>query len=321
MRTMIANLSARTAFLMTMPPLLWAGNAVVGRLMVGSFPPLALNFMRWAIAALLLTLLGWRVLREPSRWLVRWRYLLPLGLLGVGAYNALQYQALVTSTPLNVTLIASTSPVWILMVGALFYGEPVRRWQVLGAALSIGGATLVVARGSLEQLLAFRLVPGDVYVLIAIIAWAVYSWMLAKPPVTMKPPLRPTVVDNGQSRDLQWSEFLLVQTLFGLLGAGAAALGEQALGAAPASWGWSTVAALIYVALGPSIIAYRCWGLGIARGGPALATSFANLTPVFAAIMSVMVLGEAPRWYHVLAFALIVAGILVSSHKPKVHTA
>ncbi len=317
MRTMISNLSARTAFLMTMPPLLWAGNAVVGRLMVGSFPPLALNFMRWVIAALLLALLGWRVLREPSRWLVRWRYLLPLGLLGVGAYNALQYQALVTSTPLNVTLIASTSPVWILMVGALFYGEPVRRLQVLGAALSIGGALLVVARGSLAQLLAFRLVPGDVYVLVAIIAWAFYSWMLAKPPASMQAPLRPTVTDHGQSRDMQWSEFLLVQTLFGLLGAGAAALGEQALGAAPAQWGWNTVAALIYVALGPSIIAYRCWGLGIARGGPALATSFANLTPVFAAVMSVMVLGDAPRWYHVLAFALIVAGIVVSSRKSK----
>jgi drug/metabolite transporter (DMT)-like permease len=314
---MIANLSARTAFLMTMPPLLWAGNAVVGRLMVGSFPPLALNFMRWAIAALLLALLGWRVLREPSRWLVRWRYLLPLGLLGVGAYNALQYQALVTSTPLNVTLIASTSPVWILMVGALFYGEPVRRLQVLGAALSIGGALLVVARGSLAQLLAFRLVPGDFYVLVAIIAWAVYSWMLAKPPPSMLAPRRPTVTDNGQTRDMQWSEFLLVQTLFGLLGAGAAALGEQAMGAAPAQWGWGTVAALIYVALGPSIIAYRCWGLGIASGGPALATSFANLTPVFAAVLSVMVLGEAPRWYHVVAFGLIVAGILVSSRKPK----
>jgi drug/metabolite transporter (DMT)-like permease len=314
---MIANLSARTAFLMTMPPLLWAGNAVVGRLMVGSFPPLALNFMRWAIVALLLALLGWRVLREPSRWLVRWRYLLPLGLLGVGAYNALQYQALVTSTPLNVTLIASTSPVWILMVGALFYGEPVRRLQVLGAALSIGGALLVVARGSLAQLLAFRLVPGDFYVLVAIIAWAVYSWMLAKPPPSMLAPRRPTVTDNGQTRDMQWSEFLLVQTLFGLLGAGAAALGEQAMGAAPAQWGWGTVAALIYVALGPSIIAYRCWGLGIASGGPALATSFANLTPVFAAVLSVMVLGEAPRWYYVVAFGLIVAGILVSSRKPK----
>jgi drug/metabolite transporter (DMT)-like permease len=314
---MTANLSARTAFLMTMPPLLWAGNAVVGRLMVGSFPPLALNFMRWAIAALLLALLGWRVLREPSRWLVRWRYLLPLGLLGVGAYNALQYQALVTSTPLNVTLIASTSPVWILMVGALFYGEPVRRLQVLGAALSIGGALLVVARGSLAQLLAFRLVPGDFYVLVAIIAWAVYSWMLAKPPPSMLSPRRPTVTENGQTRDMQWSEFLLVQTLFGLLGAGAAALGEQAMGAAPAQWGWGTVAALIYVALGPSIIAYRCWGLGIASGGPALATSFANLTPVFAAVLSVMVLGEAPRWYHVVAFGLIVAGILVSSRKPK----
>jgi drug/metabolite transporter (DMT)-like permease len=104
-----------------------------------------------------------------------------------------------------------------------------------------------------------------------------------------------------------------VQTLFGLIGAGAAAAAEVALGAQPMAWSAWTVAALLYVAVGPGVIAYRCWGLGVAHGGPALAAFFANLTPLFAALMSAAVLGEAPQWFHALAFGLIVAGIGVSA--------
>ena len=72
---------------------------------------------------------------------------------------------------------------------------------------------------------------------------------------------------------------------------------------------------LAYVAVGPAVIAYRCWGLGVTVGGPALAAFFSNLTPVFAALMSAALLGEPPHWYHAVAFALIVAGIVVSSRK------
>jgi drug/metabolite transporter (DMT)-like permease len=63
------------------------------------------------------------------------------------------------------------------------------------------------------------------------------------------------------------------------------------------------------------VIAYRCWGLGVVRAGPALAAFFGNLTPVFAAVMSAAALGEAPKGFHALAFALIVGGIVVSSRR------
>ncbi len=309
------RIDARTALLMTLPPLLWAGNAIVGRLMVGQVPPLTLNAMRWTLAALILLALGWRVLQRPGRIVQRWHYLLPAGLLGVGAYNAFQYLALVTTTPLNVTLIAATMPVWMLSVGALFFGESVTRRQCIGAALCLAGALLVIARGSVAQLASLRLVPGDAYILVAVVAWAFYSWMLARPPASMREPARPTVLQDGVERAWSWSEFLLVQTLFGLLGAVAAAWGEQSLGAEPIRWTATTWLALVFVALGPSIVAYRCWGLGVARGGPALAAFFGNLTPVFAAVMSAAVLGEAPQVYHGLAFALIVAGIVWSSRR------
>ena len=73
------------------------------------------------------------------------------------------------------------------------------------------------------------------------------------------------------------------------------------------------VAAIIYIAVGPSIIAYRSWGVAVAEAGPATAAIFYNLTPLFAAVFSAAVIGEWPRPYHGLAFALIVGGILVST--------
>jgi drug/metabolite transporter (DMT)-like permease len=175
----------------------------------------------------------------------------------------------------------------------------------------------VIARGRWQTLTQVQLVVGDVYVVVATIAWAFYSWRLARPPALLRAPNAPQVEGaDGQMRGWNWAELLLVQTLFGLLGAGAAAAGETALGTAPMVWNGWVVTALIYVAIGPSVIAYRCWGLGIAEGGsngPALAAFFSNLTPLFAAVMSAALLNEAPQWFHAVAFAMIIGGIWVSS--------
>ncbi len=266
----MTRLSARTALLMTLPPLLWAGNAVVGRMTVGSVPPLMLNFLRWSLAGLILLPLGWHALRDIEAIAARWKHLLAIGLLGVGSYNSLQYLALVTTTPINVTLIAASLPVWMLVVGALLHDEHPTRRQIAGAALSLAGVLLVIARGDPAALARVHFVAGDLYVLVAVIAWALYSWLLARPPAAMQAPQRPA---------WDWAGFLLIQTVFGLIGAGAAAGVEAALTHARVHWSGWVIAALLYVAIGPSVIAYRCWGLGVVQAGPALAAFFGNLTP------------------------------------------
>lgn len=301
------KLTPRLALLLTLPPLLWAGNAVVGRAMVGQVPPLTLNALRWLLTLLLLLPLGWRALTPWSRVAERWRYLALVGLFGVGLYNALQYLALVTSTPMNVTLVASSMPVWMLAVGALGYGERPRPAQLLGALCSLAGVAVVLGRGNLGTLLQVQLVPGDLYILVAVIGWAVYSWLLARPPADMQGDRRP-----GASEGWDWAGVLLLQVVFGLVAAGSFGLAEQAAGAAPIQWSWKVVAALLYVSLGASLLAYRCWGLGVAEGGPTMAAFFNNLTPLFAALLSAALLGEPPQAFHALAFALIVAGIAIS---------
>lgn len=78
---------------------------------------------------------------------------------------------------------------------------------------------------------------------------------------------------------------------------------------------WQLAAALLFIAVGPALLAYRAWGAGVARAGPSVAGFFANLTPLFTAVLSSAFLGEAPHMYHALAFMLIVGGIVVSSRR------
>ena len=299
------HLSPRTAFLMTLPPLLWAGNAIVGRLAVGQVPPMALNLLRWAIAALILAPLGWRALRDGAVLRRSWPYLLAVGTFGVGLFNAMQYLALITSTALNVTLINASMPVWMLLVGLLAFEERPTPRQIIGAVLSIAGVLVVVLRGSLAAVAELHFVAGDGYMLLGVIGWALYSWLLARPPQRLRPP---------PPEQWNWAESLFVQILFGLVAAALCA-GLEAVWTThpPVAWASPSVwAMLLFVAVGPALIAYRCWGLGVVTAGPAMAAFFANLTPPIAALLSTWLLGESPQAFHALAFALIVAGIVVS---------
>jgi drug/metabolite transporter (DMT)-like permease len=301
-KSMNPRLTFSTAAMLTVPPLLWAGNAVVGRMMAGLVPPVTLNFLRWALAfVLLLPLAGWALRRGSGLW-AHWRRYALLGLLGVGCYNALQYLALKTSTPINVTLVASSMPVFMLVLGTLFFGQRIHARQVVGALLSIGGVLLVLVRGELAQLAQVRLVAGDLYILLATLAWAWYSWLLAR---TTEP-----AAIRGD-----WAAFLMAQMLPGLAWSGLFAAGEWAATDAHITWGWPLVAALFYVAIGPAILAYRFWGTGVQRAGPSAAAFFSNLTPLFAALLSAAFLGEPPHLYHAAAFVLIVGGIVVSSRR------
>jgi drug/metabolite transporter (DMT)-like permease len=301
---MSQRLTPSTIALLALAPLLWASNAVVGRLVIGMVPPAMLNFMRWVIVFVLLLPLARSIWQQGSGlWQQRWP-LTALGVLSVGSYNALQYLALQTSSPINVTLVGSSMPVWMLAMGLLF-GVQVSRRQLLGAALSVLGVLVVLSRGDAQQLLHLQLVAGDLYMLLATVAWSLYSWLLTRP-------------GYPDSLRAHWASFLQAQVVFGLPWAAAFAGGEAAWRqTVPITWGWPLAAALMYIAVGPSLLAYLCWGAGVRRVGPATAAFFANLTPLFAVLLSGLILNEPPRLFHALAFVLIAGGIVISSQRPR----
>lgn len=300
---MTQRLTPTAALLLTIPPILWAGNAVVGRVVSPLISPMTLNLLRWSFAFLLLLPLAGSILRRGSPLWPQWRRFFALALLSTSGYNALLYLALNTSTPINVTLVGASTPVWMLLIGRFFFGTPVSGQQMLGAVLSIAGVVLVLCRGQWELLLSLHLVAGDLCVLLASIGWAYYSWMLAYPTF------------ESASIRADWAAFLLSQVVFGLVWSLLFAGAEWTLTDARLHWGWPLFCALLFIAIGPAVVAYAAWGAGVSRAGPAMAGFFINLTPLFTALLSAAFLSEAPQLFHALAFVLIVSGIVLSSRR------
>jgi drug/metabolite transporter (DMT)-like permease len=298
------RLAPATLAFLSLPPLLWASNAVIGRIAVGGpaplISPLALNTLRWAAAIAILALLVPVVVGRPTaaqRAAIRsgWKVHALLGALSVASYNALQYAALQTSSAINVTLIAAGGPLFTLLVGRLWFRAHAPRWAWIGSALSLLGVVVVLTQGDPGRLARFALARGDLLMVAATFVWALYSWLLR----TRRPDLPPLLLLALQA---VWGVALSVPVVALEAAAGGFVLQPQ----------WRTLAAIVWVAIGPSIVAYLCWDRGVAHAGPVLPAFFANMTPLLAALMSTALLGEPPHLFHALAFALIAGGIAVS---------
>ena len=171
-----------------------------------------------------------------------WKRYALIGFLGVGTYNSFQYLALQTSSPINITLVASSTPVFMLGLGALFFGQSVRKRQWLGAALSIAGVLTVLSRGDLHNLLQVKWVLGDLFILLATAEWAWYSWLLSQP--KDPPALR-----------ADWAGFLIAQLAFGLIWSGLFTGIEWTLPHTDIVWGWPLIGAILAIAVGPAVLA------------------------------------------------------------------
>jgi drug/metabolite transporter (DMT)-like permease len=298
------QLNLATIFYLLTATILWAGNAIAGRALVGSVSPITLTAVRWGTAALILLPFGWRIFKPGSPlWKNKIRFLI-LGLFGVGSYNVLLYSALQTSSAINVTLIGASMPIWMLLIGAVFYQVKPRVLQMIGAVVSLLGVSVVLTRGDLSTLLSMQMVIGDLLIMLATFLWASYSWMLSRP-------------GSSSEHEWPWAGFLTAQIVIGLMWTGIFEGFEIASGHAYLDLNLWTGTLILFIAIGPSLIAYRCWGQGVNRAGPTVAAFFANFIPLFTALFSAAILGEPPGLFHAVAFALIVAGIWVSSPKSR----
>ena len=282
------------------PPVFWAGNAVVGRMAAGTIPPLTLNFVRWFLALLLLLPFVWNNLKRDWPLLKKhWVLMAVTAFLSITTYNALQYLALTTSSAINITLITSAGPIFTLLIGRLFFGSQISRPATVGAIISIVGVVWVLVRGNLDNVAGIHFVPGDLFMLLAVALWALYAWVLRKRP---------------QSISI-YSAFA-AQIVLGSLFAFPMMLAELSFGSyAPIYFNLKLLAILLYVVTCPALLAYICWQQAVARTGTELPMFFQNLTPIFAALLSVALLGEHPEGYHVVALVLSVLGIVLANRK------
>lgn len=286
----------RWLFLLLLPPLFWAGNALVGRAVVDDMPPVTLSFWRWVAALAVILPFTARGLAAHLPVLVaRWRVVVPLGLFSVAAYNTLLYQALQTTTAINATLVGTSLPLMVLVLARLWLNEPIHGRQAAGIAVSALGLLAVVAKGDPASLLRLDVVPGDLLMLLATLSWSIYSVMLRKHPLPVPGfTLLAALIAVG----------VVAITPLYLWEAAAA----PALPSTPAALG-----AVAYTAVFASLAAYYFWNRGVAAVGAAVAGQFTYLIPLFTAVLAVALLGEEFRWFHAAGGALIFAGIALAT--------
>ncbi|SUA44443.1 transporter [Neisseria zoodegmatis] len=284
-------------FLLT-PPLLWAGNVIVARAVRNDIPPFTLSFGRWVISLLILLPFAWAAMRrDKALYFQHKKMVAATALTGIAAFNTLVYAGLHTTTSTNALLLNSCIPVLIMLIGAVFYGQRLNRFQTAGLLLSLSGVLVVVLQGSMDNLVALRFHPGDLWVFAAAVCWAFYTLWMKRIPA-----------------EINRTGLTAVQIMLGLLVLLPLWWWEQAGGAA-VNWNLRSLAGFAYVGIFPSVVAYLCYTAAIARLGAVGAGLSIYLMPVFGTLLAVTLLGETLQMYHVAGIAAIFGGIMLSNRK------
>jgi drug/metabolite transporter (DMT)-like permease len=281
--------------LLALTNLSWAGNFIVGRAVAGQVPPVTLAWWRWTGAFVLGVGFAWPHLRRDGPVLLRHApILLALSATGIASFNTMVYIGLQDTTAVNALLLQSVMPVVILLWALALYGERPGLFQTAGVAVSLVGVAAIAGRGSPGALASLSFNIGDVWVMGAVVCYALYAVLLRRRPSVH--PLSLLVVLMGIG-----SIMLLPFYLFELHG-GAAIRG-----------GWPSYTAIAYMAVLPSLVAYLFFNRGVELMGAARAGQSVHLVPVFGAALAVIFLGERIQAYHAAGIALIGAGIAFAS--------
>ncbi len=286
------SVSTLTLLALAVPPLLWAGNFIVGRAVRNDVSPFALVFTRHMLAFLCLLPFCWRHLtREASQyWRARW-FLLRTSLSGMVLFNVLVYFGLHSTNATNALLFNSAIPVLIAVFSLLLFRQRTSLNQLAGLAVSMTGVLAIVSRGHWNALLHMDFSSGDGLVLAGVASFALYSIWLRELPEGLH---RLSVV---------CAQFLVATVLLLPAFAWDAASGDAV------SWSWSNAAAIAYVAVGSSVVATVFYAASVRRLGAGQASLSIHLIPVFGAFISALLLGEAIHFYHWLGLLMILSGL------------
>lgn len=294
--TSVTHSKTKIFLCLLIPPILWAGNVIVGRQAAELIGPFSLTFYRWSLAAVIILILTHKALYQHRAIIARdWLKLFTLGALSVTLFPAFLYLGLNFTSANNAGIIQASMPLGIMLLSAAYGLEKPRAWQVLGLSISVLGVLWVVTRGNVFSLLTFDFNAGDLSILAAVVAWAFYSVLLKK----------------WRKNDLPTLALLACQILFGWLACIPFFLIEMVT-QTPTIWQPQTFWIIAYVGIFPSLLSLFFWQQGVAIGGASVASLFVPLISVFAVIFSYIFLGEHLRQYQLMGMLLVFCGLALS---------
>lgn len=278
---------------------LWSGNFVIARGLSDQIPPVTLAFCRWLTAVAVFTpfavsalIREWQPVKKHAV------YLAVTGLLGISIFNTLIYIAGHTTSAMNLSLIAISFPIFIIIFSRIIHKEPITLRKIFGIVLVLTGVVCLITKGDLALLLHLHFNRGDVWMALAAAIFAVHSIL-----VKNKPPAISV-------KTLQLSTMIL-----GLFFLFPFFLWEQQFHPDPFLTK-ATIPAILYVGIFASLCAFILWAKSIMIIGPSKAGIIYYTLPLFSGLSAILFLNEQVGFLHLFSLCFIITGIFIANHQP-----
>ena len=277
----------------------WSGNFIVGK--AASFyeiPPFALNFYRWFFAGLILLPFTIKELNYKKKYLKdNVLFFIVLGVTSITVFNSVVYYALYYTQVITGLLMISTIPVWIIFISSILKIEQTNIYQIIGVIFSLFGVVAIITKIDLDILKNLDFNKGDISMIIAMFAWAIFSSLLKK-----------------KKYEISQISLLQVVIICGLMFLLPIYLIELYLG--------NTIKlnkpfylTLTYVVFFPGILSFLFWIKGISIIGANRSGIFLHLMPIIGTILAMIIFKEQFMYYHLIGAIFIIAGISLSNKK------
>jgi drug/metabolite transporter (DMT)-like permease len=274
---------------------LWSGNFIVARGLSDAIAPLSLAFWRWVVAILVLFPFAIKPLLAQKSWLKEnLGYLSIVSLLGVTLFNSLIYYAGQTSSAINLSLIAITFPVFILLLSRIFLAETIDWNKLVGIVLVAAGILLLISKGEVSVLTELTFFQGDIWMLMASLIFAIYSMLLKRKPSGISVPA-----------------FQLASFALGLVFLLPFYLLELYFGAVH-SFASSAALSILYIGIFASLLAFILWNKAIASIGAVNASMVYYSLPIFSGVLAILILDEVVTSLHLYSTLLVLLGIVIA---------
>jgi drug/metabolite transporter (DMT)-like permease len=277
----------------------WSGNFIVGKFAtLYEVPPLTLNFFRWLIVWIILIPFTFRDILKNIKIIKKNFYpILLMSITSISVFNSVVYYSLNFTQVLNGALMISIIPILIVFISFIFKTEKINFSQICGLLLSITGVLTIITRLDLAKLINLDLNKGDLWLLVAMLSWAIYSIMLRTHKTGLKYlSFMTAIVSIGLI-------FLFPQFLFELSN-------HQVI-----KFNIPVILITGYVIFFAGIGSYILWNKAVVIVGPNKAGIFLHLMPVFSSFMAIFLLNEKLMNFHIIGAIVIIIGIYLSSKK------
>lgn len=283
--------------------LFWSGNFTVARGVTEHIPPITLAFWRWMTAVIILTpfafkplLQNWSIIKSNII------YLTATSVLGVSLFNTLIYIAGHSTTAMNMSLIAITFPVFVIILSKFIYKEVITLNKGVGIVLVISGVITLITKGDLSVIKNISFSSGDLWMLLAAITFACYSLLIKHKPVQLG------------TRAFQISTFsigLIILTPFYIWESSTTNFQIQSINQ-------TTFYSILYLGIFASLFSYILWGKAVELLGPTRSSMIYYTLPIFSGTTGYVFLGEKIEGIHIVSMLLILFGVLTAVYDKKI---